>query len=88
MAIRKYLDWRGWLKGFYLKWIDNVTSTFLALVTTNGAQAMGIPNIGITWQGALGLFGTLTVIEAVKYLKAQPLPPTITETSDTQQITK
>lgn len=88
MAIKRYLNWKGWIEGFYLTWIKTVTSTLLALVASNGAQAVGVPHIALTWQQAAGLCGTLTIIEILRYLNTKPKPEVITETTDTATITK
>lgn len=88
MAIHKYLDWRGWLEGFYLTWIKNVTDTLLALITSNGAEKLGIPHIGMNLQQAAGLCGMLTIVQVIRYLNAKPKPETVTETADTQHIEK
>lgn len=88
MAIHKYLDWRGWLEGFYLSWIKTVTNTLLALVASNGAQAAGVPHIALNWQQGIGLCGTLTVVEVIRYLNTKPKPETVTEMVDTTIIEK
>ena len=88
MAMHKYLDWRGWLEGFYLSWIKTVTNTLLALVASNGAQAAGVPHIALTWQQGIGLCGTLTFVEVIRYLNTKPKPETVTETVDTTRINK
>jgi len=88
MAIKKYLNWRGWLEGFYLSWIKTVTDTLAALLASNGAEQLGIPHIGLNWQQAAGLCGMLTVKEIITYLNKKPLPETVTETVETQIIEK
>lgn len=88
-VMKKYLDWKGWLEGFYLSWIKTVTDTLLALVASNGAQALGVPHIGLNWQQAGGLCGTLTIVQIIRYLNAKPMPDSITteETINTQFTT-
>lgn len=83
MAIKKYLDWRGWALGFYLSWVKTLTSTLLTLGGTNLAEQAGVKGIGLSWSQALGLAASLTVIEVLKYLNAKPTPDFVTETVDT-----
>lgn len=88
MAIKKYLDWRGYFEGLYLSWIKTLTSTLLGYVGTNAVESMGVAKIGLTWQQALGVAVSVTVIEVLRYLNTKPKPDTITETTDTQIINK
>lgn len=88
MAIKKYLDWRGWFEGLYLNWIKNLTATLIALGSTNAAQALGVPHIGLNWQQAGGVLASVTFWEIIKYLQNKPKPETVTETVDTQMINK
>jgi hypothetical protein len=88
MAIKKYLDWRGYFEGLYLSWIKTLTSTLLGYVGTNAVETMGIAKIGLTWQQALGVAASVTFIEVLRYLNTKPKPDTITETADTQIINK
>lgn len=88
MAIRKYLDWRGWLEGLYLSWIKNLTSTLIALGGTNAAQALGVPHIGLNLQQAAGVLASVTFWEIVRYLQTKPKPETVTEGVDTTMTKK
>ena len=84
MAIKQYLDWRGWMTGFYLSWVKTLTNTLLAVIGTNGAQALGVQDIGLNWKEALGMAGSITVVEALRYLNAKPKPDTVT----TEEVTE
>ena len=88
MAIKKYLDWKGWWLGFYLSWVKTVTSTLLTLGGTNLAEKAGVSGIGMNWKQAGGMILVLTFIEVLKYLNAKPMPETVTETTETQIIEK
>jgi Na+/proline symporter len=88
MAIKKYLDWKGWFEGLYLSWIKTLTSTVLTWVGTNAAGSMGVPNIAMNWQQGVSMLGVITFIEVVRYLNAKPKPETLTESIDTTTITK
>jgi len=88
MAIKKYLAWKGWLKGFYLSWIKTLTNTLLAYVGSNAVGAIGVPHIALTLEQAGGLLISISVVEVLHYLNAKPAPETVEETIDTTQITK
>lgn len=88
-TVKKYLDWKGYFEGLYLSWIKTLSATFLAYIGSNAAQSMGVPSIALSWQQALGMAGSITVVEVLRYLNAKPKPDTLTmeETSDTQFTT-
>lgn len=88
MAIKKYLDWRGYFEGLYLSWIKNLTSTLIALGGTNAAEHMGMKGVGIDLRQAGGVFVGITVWEVIRYLNAKPKPETITVNEETQFINK
>ena len=88
MAIKKYLDWKGWLEGLYLSWIKTVTSTLMTLGATNAVDQLGVKGFGLSLQQAGGLLLSLTLWEIIKYLNAKPKPETVTETTETQIIEK
>jgi hypothetical protein len=88
MAIKKYLDWRKWLDGFYTSWIKTLTGTLMALGGTNVAEAMGWQGIGINLQQAGGVFLSVTFWEVVRFFNTTPKPPVTEVSIDTQLITK
>lgn len=88
MSIRKYLDWRGYLEGFYLTWIKTVTTTLLTVLGTNAVEKLGIQGMGLSLKQAGAMLGTITVVEILKYLQAKPKPDTITENVETSIIKK
>ena len=88
MAIKKYLNWKGWFEGLYLSWIKTLTGTVLTWVGTNAAGSMGIPNIAMTWEQGVSMMGVITFIEIVRYLNTKPKPETVIENVDTVIITK
>ena len=88
MAIKKYLDWKGWLEGLYLSWIKTLTSTLLGYIGTNAVDAMGIAKIGMSWEQALGVGASVTLVEVIRFLNTKPKPDTIVETTDTTSINK
>lgn len=88
MAIKQYLDWKGYAKGFYLSWIKTLTNTVLAYVGSNAVDAIGVPNIALTIEQAGGLALSITIVEILHYLNNKPIPDTITETTETAIINK
>ena len=88
MAIKKYLDWKGWFLGAYLAWVKTITNSVLAMAVSNGAEKAGLAGVGMNWKQFLCFLGWLSLIEAVKYLNAKPKPETVTETTETQIINK
>ena len=88
MAIKQYLDWKGYAKGFYLSWIKTLTNTVLAYVGSNAVGAIGVPNIALSLEQAGGLALSITIVEILHYLNSKPIPDTITETTDTTTIEK
>lgn len=88
MAIKKYLDWKGWIRGFYLSWIKTVTNTLLAYVGSNAVADMGVPHIALNLTQAGGLLFSITLVEILHYLNAKPEPTLVEETVDTEHITK
>lgn len=88
MSIRRYLDWRGYLEGFYLTWIKTVTTTLITVMGTNAVEKMGVQSIGLSWKQAGSLLVTITIWEVLKYLQAKPKPETVTENVETTIITK
>lgn len=82
MALKKYLDWRGYFEGLYLNWIKAITTTGLAYFGTNAVGAAGLPHLAINAKQAGALFLSITVVEVFKYLNAKPKPETITENEE------
>ena len=88
MAIKKYLDWKGYFEGLYLSWVKTVTTSALAFLGTNGAEKIGLHGVGIDLKQLAGLAASITVWEVIKYLNAKPLPDTISyESSATDGVT-
>lgn len=74
MAIKKYLDWRGWLEGLYLSWVKSLTTTLMALCGTNAAEQIGVKGIGMSWEQAFGVLVSVSFWEVIRYLNAKPKP--------------
>ena len=77
MSMKKYLDWKGWFEGLYLSWIKTLTGTLLGYFGTNAVESMGIAKIGLTWEQALGVMISVTLIEVLRYLQNKPKPDTV-----------
>lgn len=94
MVIHKYLDWKNWCLGLYKTSIEAFATTGLTLLTSNGldssgiSQAIGAGHIGMSWKQAICQLGIHVGIAAFMYIKAKPVPETVTETVDTQHIEK
>lgn len=95
--IRK--DWSTWLDGMRSKSFkagaEAISTNVTALLGTNGVASMGIPgltDIGMGWKTAVATMliqFTLRVVAAAStYVKDNPDPTVITETVETQHITK
>lgn len=92
-------DWSGWLAGLRSKALkagaESIVTNITAMLGTNGVAAMGIPHltdIGMSWKTAVATmliqFTLRTVLAAAMYVEAKPDPDVITETVETQHITK
>lgn len=91
MAIKKYLDWKGWLVGLYDAAIPAGWTAVLTLIGTNGAAATFggvLADIGMTWKQALSQVGVHMLVAAATYLKTKSRPVVVEETVDTVFITK
>ena len=77
-GMRKYLDWRGWLAGLYFGVVPKAIDKLLDFLTTNGAEAVGITDVGLSWQQLVATFVTSLLINALLYVKAQPAPKVVT----------
>jgi hypothetical protein len=81
--VRKYLDWKSWFEGMYTNAIKAGTSAFLAFVGTNTIEAAAPQawhGLGLNWQQACAAFGSVMVIEIVRYINAKPMPEEKSET--------
>ena len=87
-AIKKYLDWKGWFAGLYKNAVKASTSAVLALAGTNAAEAAGVAGVGMNWKQAGAAALSVAIIEALRYLNAQPAPAVVTEEVDTQIVSK
>lgn len=83
MAIKKRIDWEGWLSGWWVDAIKAITSAFLTLVTTNGLDQLGIHGIAIGWKSALAFCGVQFLVASAKYFNANPKPDVVVETVET-----
>jgi hypothetical protein len=94
MAIHKYLDWKNWLFGLYKSAMTAIGTAGATMLSSNAADSMGITkalgvdHIGLTWKQALFQLGVHVALATFLYIKAQPVPETVTENIDTQQIKK
>lgn len=80
MAIRKYLNWKGWLRGFYLSWIKSITNSLLAYTGSNAIDATGLLPVALTIEQAGGLMLSITFVEILHYLNKNPEPETVENT--------
>lgn len=79
MAMHKYLDWRGWLRGLYLNWIKSLTTTLISFGGTNAVDYLGMKGVGINLEQAASLLVSITLWEVVRYLNQKPEPEEKTE---------
>jgi hypothetical protein len=79
---KKYLNWKDWFSGMYVKSIQSATSAVLAFVGTNSAEAFsptGLPGLGMNWKQTCGAFVSILVIEIIRYINGKPLPDSVEE---------
>lgn len=86
MAIKKYLDWRGWLAGLWDSVIPAGMTVIITMLGSNGiAATIGGPlaDIGMNWKQALLQVGAHMGVAAATYLKTKPRPIVVEETVQT-----
>lgn len=90
MAIKKYMDWKGWFEGLIDSAIPAGATAVITLLTTNGAAHTfsALSDIGMTWKQALAQIGIHMTVAAATYLKNKPRPVEVTEQFDTETIKK
>ena len=91
MAIKKYLDWRGWLAGLVDAAIPAGATAVITLLGTNGVAATfggAVADMGMNWKQSLAQVGIHMILAAAKYLQTKPRPVTVEETVETTFIEK
>ena len=70
---RRYLDWRGWVRGFGGGVISGGASAVVSFFGLAGADAIGVDR-AIDLRQAAAIFVAGAFIHAMLYLQKQPLP--------------
>lgn len=86
MAIKKYLDYKGWLIGLWDAAIPAAMTAVLTLLGTNGVAATfggAVADIGMTWKQALSQVAVHMGVAAATYLKTKPRPIEVEEQIET-----
>ncbi len=86
MAIKKYLDWRGWLAGLWDAAIPAGATAVTTLLGTNGIAATfggAVADMGMNWKQAVAQVSIHMVLAAARYLQAKPRPVIVEETVQT-----
>ena len=99
MPIVKKQDWKGWLDGMRSKSFkaggEAIATQLTALLASNGVASMGISalaDVGLNWKQLVSLMVIQFVVRvglaAAIYVQNKPDPDVITETIETQHITR
>ena len=86
MAIKKYLDWQGWLTGLWDAAVPAGATAVVTLLGTNGIAATfggAVADMGMNWKQALAQIGVHMILAAAKYLQNKPRPQVVEETVQT-----
>lgn len=83
MALRKYLDWRHWLRGIVTGFIQGGASGVLAALGLAGGYAAGADVKPLDLKQIGGVFIAAAIIHVLIFLKSNPFPPEAEETVDT-----
>lgn len=78
--VKKYLDWKSWFVGMYVKAIQSATSAALGWVGTNMTETIApdmMANLGMTWKQAICAFLAVMAIEVIRYINGKPIPDAI-----------
>lgn len=99
MPIKRYTDWGGWWDGMRSKAMkagaESITTNLGALISTNAVANMGIDalkDMGMNWKTFLFTmliqFLVRVIFAAAQYIASKPDPDVVTQTEETQIITK
>lgn len=86
MAIKKYLDIKGWLFGLWDSAIPAGATAVVTLLTTNGVAATFggvVADMGMNWKQACSQIVIHMILAAAKYLQTKPRPQVVEETIQT-----
>lgn len=77
VTTRKFVNWRAYFEGMYVKSIQASTGAFLAFAGSNTAEAVAptsLSGLGLSWKQAVVAAVSALVFEVIRYVNAKPLP--------------
>lgn len=80
MTLRRYLDWKHWLRGLWKSAIGGGASSAIGAGGLVGGNLIGADVQPIDMKQFGALFLSSTIVHGVIYLKANPFPEEVEET--------
>lgn len=74
IKIKRFLNWRGWLRGAWTSIIQGGSSAVLGSMGLLGANLVGVPVTPIDLKQTAGVFFGAAIIRLLFFLNTHPLP--------------